>query len=118
MLYLACDDRQVKDDFVRELIAFTAGPSPVLAGGKEPQTVDYMRVRMQGRRAGQGRRAVPADRGKKANKVALQAFDAAMDSDLLYNVDVKSLFEGELMVGLSEFEPLTAQFRFPHCRTL
>lgn len=111
MLYLACDDRQVKDDFVRELIAFYRWTEPdCWLAEKEPQTVDYMRVRMQEADA-----LAKVDElflliEEEGEQVALQAFDAAMDSDLLCNVDVKSLFEGELMVGLSEFEPLPLGF--------
>lgn len=111
MLYLACDDRQVKDPFVQALIEhyrWTASDSWL--ADKEPQTADYLRVRM-----------LEADAltivdelflliEEEGEEVAIQTFDEAMESDTLLNVDVKALFEGELMVGLSEFEPLPLAF--------
>lgn len=111
MLYLACDDRQVKDDFVRELIGFYRWTEPdSWLAEKEPQTADYLRVRMLEAAA-----LAKVDElfllvEEEGEDVAIDAFDEALAGDLLLNVDVKSLFEGELMVGLSEFEPLPLAF--------
>ncbi len=111
MLYLACDDRQVKDDFVSELIAHFGWTDPDnWLAEKEPQTADYLRVRMLEAAALTRVDELFQQIEEEGQEAAIAGFDASLDSDLLFNVDVKALFEGELMIGLSEFTPLPTAF--------
>ncbi len=111
MLYLACDDREVRDEFVRVLIEHYRWTEPDnWLAGKDPATADYLKVRMQEADA-----LAKVDElfeliEDESEEIAIQAFDAVIDGETLLNVDVKALFEGELMIGLSEFEPLPLGF--------
>ncbi|MBB5017217.1 hypothetical protein HNQ59_000479 [Chitinivorax tropicus] len=111
MLYLACDDRDVQDDFVKMLLNHYGWVEPGnWLAEKDPSTVDYLKVRMQEASA-----LAKVDElfrliEDEGEDIAIRAFDEVIDDDILLNVDVKSLFEGELMVGLSEFEPLPIGF--------
>ena len=111
MLYLACDDRQVKDPFVQVLIEqYRWTEADNWLAEREPQTADYLRVRMLEADALDKVEQLFLLIEEEGEDAAVEAFDLALESDTLFNVDVKALFEGELMVGLSEFEPLPPTF--------
>lgn len=111
MLYLACDDRHIQDEFVRMLLEHYGWTQPGnWLAEKDPSTVDYLKVRMQEASALAKVEELFRLIEDEGEDIAITAFDEVIDDDILLNVDVKSLFEGELMVGLSEFEPLPIGF--------
>ncbi len=111
ILFLCCDDRHVHDYFVRaacESYGWLSDGNWLLE--KEPRTVDWLRVRLQESDALDAVEKLLKTIENQDENGALQQLDDILAGDLLFNVDIKGLFEGELMVGLSQFQPLPVHF--------
>lgn len=111
ILFLCCDDRHVHDYFVRaacELYGWLNDGCWLLE--KEPRTVDWLKVRLQESDALDAVEQLLKRLESQDEAGAVQQLEAIVAGDLLFNVDIKGLFEGELMVGLSQFQPLPVHF--------
>lgn len=111
VLYTCCEDRHIHDYFVRAAIdAYGWLQADGWLNQKEPQTVEWLQVRLQESDAIDVVEKLLDCIEQQNEALAIEQFDHVLSGDLLLNVDVKSLFEGELMLGLSQFEPLPLYF--------
>ncbi|MBV8660207.1 MAG: J domain-containing protein [Burkholderiales bacterium] len=107
MLWVCCDIAANHDDFLRRAIGMFGWIEPGhWLGERDPKTVEWLKLRM---REAEALEAVDQllDRVEAGDEAgAVQTLRQLVDDDLLVNVDVRHLFEAELMVGLSEL-PVT-----------
>jgi hypothetical protein len=107
MLWVCCDIAANHDDFLRTAIELFGWLTPGhWLSERDPRTVEWLRLRMKEADA-----LVEVDRildmaelGDESG--ACDVLRRLADDDLLVNVDVRHLFEAELMVGMSDFEPV------------
>ncbi|QNM97352.1 J domain-containing protein [Chitinimonas koreensis] len=107
MLWVCCDIAANHDDFLRAACTLFGWVEPGnWLAEKDPKTVEWLKLRLKEADA-----LVSVDRlldlsedGSEAQAVA--ELEQLVESELLVNVDVRHLFEAELMVGLSEFQPM------------
>ncbi|MDK2123212.1 J domain-containing protein [Parachitinimonas caeni] len=107
LLYICCDIETLQDDVIRRCVEVCRWLEPDhWMAEKEPKTVDWLRLRL-----------LEADALNRVEEIlhlvettneydALALFHASLEQDILFNFDVRALFEGELMVGLSEIHPV------------
>ncbi|MBV8464964.1 MAG: hypothetical protein JO218_03370 [Burkholderiales bacterium] len=107
MLWVCCDISANHDDFLRVAVEMFGWTQPGhWLGERDPKTVEWLRLRL---REAEALEAVDqvldlAEQGDEREASAM--LRRLVDDDLLVNVDVRHLFEAELMVGMSEFEPV------------
>lgn len=115
MLWVCCDIAANHDDFLRAAIALFGWTEPGnWLAEKDPRTVEWLKLRLREAEAlaEVDRLLVQLEAGEEAEAQAL--LGRLAEDELLINVDVRHLFEAELMVGLSEFAELPQHF----CRAL
>lgn len=111
MLWVCCDIAANHDDFLREAIALFGWTEPGnWLAEKDARTVEWLKLRLK---EADALSAVDAlldqlERGEEGD--ASQQLAHLVEDEMLVNVDVRHLFEAELMVGLSELEPLPLAF--------
>jgi hypothetical protein len=107
MLWICCDIAANHDEFLRAGMNMFGWIEPgSWLAEKDPKTVEWLKLRM---READALDAVDklfdlVDAGDDAG--AVRMLDTLVNDEMLINVDVRHLFEAELMVGLSEFEPI------------
>ncbi|GAB3268557.1 J domain-containing protein [Chitinimonas naiadis] len=111
MLWVCCDIAANHDDFLRAALQLFgwAEPGNWLAE-KDPKTVEWLRLRLLEADALEAVDQLLNLAELGSERTAGEELRRLLDGDLLINVDVRHLFEAELMVGLSEFEPVPADF--------
>ena len=111
MLWVCCDIAANHDDFLRAALQLFgwAEPGNWLAE-KDPKTVEWLRLRLLEADALEAVDQLLNLAELGSERTAGEELRRLLDGDLLVNVDVRHLFEAELMVGLSEFEPVPADF--------
>ncbi|MGQ5524762.1 J domain-containing protein [Chitinimonas sp. PSY-7] len=111
MLWVCCDIAANHDEFLRAAIHLFGWIEPGnWLGEADPRTVEWLRLRL---REAEALAVVDQlldqlESGSEATATAKLA--EMIDDDMLVNVDVRHLFEAELMVGLSDIEPLPVVF--------
>ncbi|HEY9101046.1 hypothetical protein [Chitinimonas sp.] len=107
MLWVCCDIAANHDDFLRaavQLFGWTKPGNWLLE--RDPKTVEWLQLRLQEAEALEAvdRLLDLAELGNE--RQAAEQLSQLADGELLVSVDVRHLFEAELMVGLSEFDPV------------
>ncbi len=109
MLWVCCDIAANHDDFLRTAVQMFGWIEPAhWLSERDPKTVEWLKLRLLEADALEqvDHLLNLVDAGQEPEAIA--TLTRLADDELLFNVDVRHLFEAELMVGLSEFETLPA----------
>jgi hypothetical protein len=110
MLWVCCDIAANHDDFLRAGLRLFGWAEPGnWLGEKDPKTVEWLKLRLKEADALDAVDRLLNLAEDEGEDAALPLLAQLADDDMLINVDVRHLFEAELMVGLSEFRPLPMQ---------
>lgn len=111
MMWVCCDISANHDDFLRRAVVMFdwLNPQGWLAQN-DPKTLEWLKLRLQEAEALDAVDVLLDLIEREGEQQALLWLDELAEGELLVNVDVRHLFEAELMVGLSEFQPLPLGF--------
>ncbi|MFC4160912.1 hypothetical protein [Chitinimonas lacunae] len=111
MMWVCCDITANHDDFLRRAITMFdwLNPEGWLAQ-RDPKTFEWLKLRLQEAEALDAVDVLLDLLEREGEQQSMLWLDALLEGELLVNVDVRHLFEAELMVGLSEFQPLPLCF--------
>ncbi|WP_374352155.1 hypothetical protein [Chitinimonas sp.] len=109
MLWICCDIAANHDEFLRAGMQLFGWIEPGnWLGEKDPKTVEWLKLRMLEADALDAVDRLLNLAESEGEQAALPELERLADDERLINVDVRHLFEAELMVGLSEFKPIPA----------
>jgi hypothetical protein len=103
MLWVCCDISANHDEFLRRAIVLFGWVEPGhWLSERDPKTVEWLRLRMIEADALQAidKMLDLVEQGQEGDAISL--LEGLVEDELLLHVDVRHLFEAELMVGLSE----------------
>ncbi|QDQ26281.1 J domain-containing protein [Chitinimonas arctica] len=111
ILWVCCDIEANHDDFLRAAMNLFGWAEPGnWLGEKDPKTVEWLRLRLKEADALESVDGL-LDLLEMGHELeAIGELARLADDEMLVNVDVRHLFEAELMVGLSALQPAPAQF--------
>lgn len=107
MLWVCCDIAANHDEFLRTAIGLFGWTQPGnWLGDKDPKTVEWLKLRLKEADALDAVDQLLDLVEAEGEAAAVPILENLAEDDMLVNVDVRHLFEAELMVGLSEFQPI------------
>ncbi|PHV10627.1 J domain-containing protein [Chitinimonas sp. BJB300] len=111
MLWVCCDIAANHDEFLRAAIEMFGWTEPGnWLGESDARTVEWLRLRLREADALDIVDQLLDQLELGGETAAIAKLAEMVDDDMLVNVDVRHLFEAELMVGLSEFDPVPVDF--------
>jgi hypothetical protein len=110
LIWVCCDIAANHDAFLRRAVEFFGWLEPGHWMSREdPKTVAWLKLRLKEAEALDAVDALLNLTETEGELPAVAMLEQLVDDDLLIHVDVRHLFEAELMVGLSEFRPMPLQ---------